>query len=135
MKSRKGLRGAHNHVSSSPKRGRRIAVPRLRLAAWFGIVVVLTALGTTVAYLSQQGLTFRRPPNDPISASELSLEGLTTEQRTKVVEILDEELCPCGCGHTLSRCEKLDPTCETSVRMRRHTIERVKLTNADGPIR
>jgi len=56
----------------------------------------------------------------------LVFDGLTPEQKTLAVSILNENSCDCGCGMKLAVCRRDDPTCPRSPGLGKSVIELVK---------
>ena len=65
----------------------------------------------------------------PVAAEDMSgvsFEGLTPEQKTLAVSILNENSCDCGCGMKLGVCRRDDPKCPRSPIIAKQVVDLVK---------
>jgi thiol-disulfide isomerase/thioredoxin len=58
----------------------------------------------------------------------VNLAGLSPAVRAAVLQRLNTEVCPCGCGLSIARCRRTDPTCDVSLPIAREIVRRL----ADG---
>jgi hypothetical protein len=65
-------------------------------------------------------------PVAPEDMSGLVFDGLTPEQKTLAVSILNENSCDCGCGMKLGVCRRDDPKCPRSPTLGKQVIDLVK---------
>ena len=65
-------------------------------------------------------------PVAPEAMTGLVFDGLTPEQKTLAVSILNENSCDCGCGMKLAVCRRDDPKCPRSPVLGKQVIDLVK---------
>jgi protein-disulfide isomerase len=65
-------------------------------------------------------------PVAPEAMQGLSFDGLTPEQKTLSIAILNENSCDCGCGMKLAVCRRDDAKCQRSLGLGKQVIELVK---------
>jgi protein-disulfide isomerase len=56
----------------------------------------------------------------------VDMDGLTAAQKTKVLQILRDESCTCGCGMTIAQCRVQDPGCSFSKGLASSIVASVK---------
>src|SRR5580765_2697392 len=65
-------------------------------------------------------------PVAPEAMNGLSFEGLTPEQKTLAVAILNENSCDCSCSMKLGVCRRDDAKCQRSLGLSTQVIDLVK---------
>jgi thiol-disulfide isomerase/thioredoxin len=55
----------------------------------------------------------------------IDLSKLTPEQRGRVLQTLNSELCSCGCGQTVAQCRLEDPTCTVSLPLAEDIVRKI----------
>ena len=65
-------------------------------------------------------------PVAPEAMQGLSFDGLTPEQKTLAIAVLNENSCDCGCGMKLAVCRRDDAKCQRSLRLSKQVIDLVK---------
>jgi protein-disulfide isomerase len=65
-------------------------------------------------------------PVAPEAMSGVSFDGLTPEQKTLAISILNENSCDCGCGMKVAVCRRDDAKCTRSLDLGKQVVEQVK---------
>jgi hypothetical protein len=94
------------------------------------IVLVSVCLLTSSLALAASPTTAPAPaagPVPPEAMTGLVFDGLTPEQKTLAVSILNENSCDCGCGMKIAVCRRDDPKCPRSPGLGKSVIDMVKL--------
>jgi hypothetical protein len=73
-------------------------------------------------------------PVAPEAMQGLSFDGLTPEQKTLAITILNENGCDCGCGMKLAVCRRDDSKCTRSLGLGKQVIELVKAGKGSNEI-
>ncbi len=76
----------------------------------------------TAPKLAQQIIAEVAAEQQPPGLERLDLAKLTKIQKARVVEILTQKNCTCGCDMTVATCLAEDPTCETAPKLARQVI-------------
>ena len=66
-------------------------------------------------------------PVAPEAMQGLSFDGLTPEQKTLAIAILNENGCDCGCGMKIAVCRRDDAKCQRSLGLGKQVIDLVKV--------
>jgi protein-disulfide isomerase len=110
----------------------RILVDGLRVLASVTLASFLVVLALKVRAADAPTAAPKPPaaaPAGPVPAEAmqgLDFSGLTPEQKTLAVSILNENSCDCGCGMKLAVCRRDDPKCPRSPVLGKQVIEMVK---------
>ncbi len=60
--------------------------------------------------------------SNALLADDISVLRLSQEQRAQLYDYLDNNMCTCGCGMTISQCLHDDPTCPVSPKLARAAV-------------
>jgi len=83
-----------------------------------------------VEWLDEPGAIELGEQADLTEIPGVDLTGLSPAARAAVLQRLNTERCPCGCGLSIARCRKTDPTCDVSLPLARELVRRT----ADGAV-
>src|SRR6185436_6424397 len=95
----------------------------LRFPPWAFVCLLATAL------IAAPPAEKPKPPAGPVPAEEMQglvFDGLTPEQKTLALSILNDNSCDCGCGMKVGVCRRDDPKCPRSPTLGKQVIDLVK---------
>jgi protein-disulfide isomerase len=95
----------------------------LRFPLWAFVCLLATAL------IAAAPPEKPKPPAGPVPAEDMQglvFDGLTPEQKTLALSILNDNGCDCGCGMKVGVCRRDDPKCPRSPLLGKQVIDLVK---------
>lgn len=63
----------------------------------------------------------------PTKLPGVDLSRLDEDQQDRAVQVMQKEPSPCGCKLTIAVCRERDRTCQTSIRLGRSIVEKIRL--------
>jgi protein-disulfide isomerase len=104
----------------------------LRARSTLGIAVLSAALFLTSGLSAQQPkATATKDWKTSESLPGVDLTGLTAAQKTKLLKLLREQACTCGCDMKLAECRMVDPKCSYSASLAQVMLTAIKEGKSD----
>lgn len=100
---------------------------------WCTVIFLAQALIVAVVVLKNPApdSRYKRGALDDIkgyydSVPGIDLTGLSEAQKNKAIREMNKESCWCSCEFTIAQCRNLDPRCQTSIRIGKSIVEKIK---------